>query len=72
MDELDLAQRHIEADLSNKISAQRAKAEQDLLFASNGFCLDCGNRISVQRLEVFPNAMRCFDCQFEFEEGLKR
>lgn len=33
-----------------------------------GFCIDCEEPISEQRLENFPYAARCIVCQEEFEE----
>lgn len=30
---------------------------------SYGICVDCGEEISPQRLQVYPNASRCIRCQ---------
>jgi DnaK suppressor protein len=35
-----------------------------------GFCLDCEEHISEQRLETFPYVARCIVCQEE-QEGMK-
>jgi DnaK suppressor protein len=32
-----------------------------------GACVDCGRRIPATRLRVLPFAVRCRDCQEEFE-----
>lgn len=34
---------------------------------SYGTCIDCGNAIAIDRLEVFPVAKRCLDCQTKHE-----
>lgn len=32
-----------------------------------GVCVDCGGDIDVERLEVYPTAVRCLDCQALYE-----
>ena len=32
-------------------------------------CLDCGEPIPAARLRALPHAVRCVDCQAEYEEG---
>jgi len=32
-----------------------------------GVCVDCGGDIDPERLEVYPTAVRCFDCQSLYE-----
>lgn len=32
-----------------------------------GACVDCGEPIHVERLHVYPTALRCIDCQERFE-----
>lgn len=34
---------------------------------SYGTCIDCGKNISIDRLEAFPVAKRCIDCQTKHE-----
>jgi RNA polymerase-binding transcription factor DksA len=34
---------------------------------SYGVCIDCGDEIVTQRLEVYPTARRCRDCQARHE-----
>jgi DnaK suppressor protein len=29
----------------------------------NGYCMDCGEKISEERLKAMPNAIRCIKCQ---------
>lgn len=33
-----------------------------------GTCVDCGGPIAVQRLDVYPTAVRCVDCQGRYEQ----
>jgi RNA polymerase-binding protein DksA len=32
-----------------------------------GQCADCGDDIDIERLQAFPTALRCHDCQEQFE-----
>lgn len=32
-----------------------------------GACIDCGDAIDVQRLEAYPTALRCLECQDRYE-----
>lgn len=32
-----------------------------------GVCIDCGEKIAYRRLEAFPTAVRCADCQTRHE-----
>lgn len=32
-----------------------------------GFCIDCGNDIPFARLQAYPTATRCVDCQRKYE-----
>lgn len=34
-----------------------------------GVCEDCGQRIDQRRLDTVPGAIRCANCQREFEES---
>ncbi len=34
---------------------------------SYGLCTDCGQPISIERLEAYPTAMRCLECQQAYE-----
>lgn len=33
-----------------------------------GYCLDCGDEIGVERLQAYPTAERCIDCQSQHEK----
>lgn len=35
---------------------------------SYGKCIDCGNQVAAERLEVNPAAERCIDCQTKYEK----
>lgn len=37
---------------------------------SYGSCVDCENPIPVQRLEVFPSALRCVECKAVYEKEM--
>lgn len=34
---------------------------------SYGFCKECNKAINAKRLEAYPSALRCLECQNEFE-----
>ncbi|HET6628794.1 MAG TPA: DUF6763 family protein [Woeseiaceae bacterium] len=42
-------------------------ALQRLAAGKYGICIDCGDRIERERLEVNPSAVRCFECQSDAE-----
>lgn len=48
-----------------KIETLIEKVSQDKTF---GFCEECGEMISPERLSVMPDATRCIMCQREFEK----
>ncbi len=49
---------------------QRIEAAlRKLVDGSYGYCVDCGDAISVQRLQVNPAVARCYVCQTRFEQG---
>ncbi len=33
-----------------------------------GACIDCGNEVAAARLEIYPAAERCIDCQARYEK----
>jgi RNA polymerase-binding transcription factor len=35
----------------------------------DGLCVECGNAISAERLEVLPDAARCVGCQSAWEQA---
>ena len=55
--------RHIQALQANE-AAQRAWHE-----GGYGYCIDCGEPIPFARLEAFPSASRCIDCQTAVERA---
>ena len=34
-----------------------------------GYCIDCGESIGFQRLQAYPSASRCLQCQSKAESG---
>jgi len=46
---------------SNLLDVERAVAKMDA--GTYGICERCGRRISLERLEALPWAVRCIDCQ---------
>jgi len=48
-----------------KIEALINKVSKDEDF---GWCEECGDRISMERLSVIPDATRCISCQREYEK----
>jgi RNA polymerase-binding transcription factor DksA len=46
---------------SNLRDVQRAVTKMDA--GTYGICERCGRRISLERLEALPWAVRCIDCQ---------
>jgi DnaK suppressor protein len=48
-----------------KIEALINKISKDEDF---GWCEECGDRISMERLSVIPDATRCISCQREYEK----
>lgn len=42
-------------------------ALQRIADGSYGECIDCGQGIALARLQVFPSAKRCIQCQTQYE-----
>lgn len=55
---------NVELEEINKIDA----ALNSLVHGEYGFCQDCNEEVSVQRLEHYPYASRCITCQEIYEE----
>ncbi len=62
------------SDLDIAAVTSEAEELQDIELAfirirtgSYGTCIDCGKIISIDRLEAFPVAKRCIDCQTKHE-----
>ncbi len=77
-DDMDLATTMSNEHFQASISKSHRKALQDIDNAllkindgSYGICVDCGEAILPKRLDVFPLAKRCRDCQEEHEREVK-
>lgn len=55
--------RHV--DEMSHIEAAIARIDAD----TYGFCTDCGEPIAEARLEAYPSAARCIDCQTRLEHA---
>jgi DnaK suppressor protein len=55
----------------DELVAVRA-ALQRMEEGSYGLCVDCGGEIGLARLQAFPAALRCIDCQGKHEAGVAR
>jgi len=42
-------------------------ALERLRLGSYGVCADCGEAVALERLQAWPTAKRCFDCQVRYE-----
>jgi DnaK suppressor protein len=78
-DEMDLAATISREHFQASISKNHRKALQDIDRAlmrihdgSYGICVDCEEEIFPKRLNAFPLAKRCRECQEEHERELKR
>ncbi|MCZ7564604.1 MAG: TraR/DksA C4-type zinc finger protein [Burkholderiales bacterium] len=60
---LDLAE--VQRDLAELRDIEAARAR--LADGSYGTCTDCGEPIALARLEAYPTAKRCTDCQTAYE-----
>ena len=67
---LDLGGVREQRDLDEMAEVQAALQRLDA--GTYGDCLDCGEPISLQRLQVQPAAQRCAPCQDAFEHALDR
>ena len=59
-----------QADLTRDLDEFRTldAARNRLRDGSYGVCVDCGSDIAFERLEAFPGAMRCIQCQERHEK----
>ena len=57
------------ADIHRHIQEMRAIDAALLRLAEGayGVCIDCGEEIDPRRLEAYPTALRCIDCQARYE-----
>jgi len=58
-----------EAEIIRDIGEVRdiAAAEDRIAAGTYGLCTDCGQAIWYKRLDAYPTAKRCFDCQVRRE-----
>ncbi|MBL4588016.1 TraR/DksA C4-type zinc finger protein [Candidatus Babeliales bacterium] len=56
---------NVELHEINKIDA----ALNSLVHGEYGFCHECNEEVSIQRLENYPYASRCITCQEVYEEN---
>lgn len=64
MTDLDLATVNRHVTELRDIEAALARLED----GSYGVCTDCGRDINVRRLEAYPTAQRCVECQGLYEK----
>lgn len=60
---LDLAEAQRDLEELRDVEAARAR----LAGGTYGVCIDCGEDIVAARLEAYPTAKRCTDCQADYE-----
>ena len=67
---LALHQGIAEAEIQRDIEEVRdiVAAEQRLESSQYGECTDCGENIRFARLDAYPTAKRCYQCQVAYEE----
>jgi DnaK suppressor protein len=63
-EDINLRKLSVNRDTLQKIDQSLRKLDD----GSYGVCDDCGEDISPERLRVLPFAIRCRDCQEDFEE----
>ena len=65
----DLLQDENLAAIHRDIEEYRAvlAAQDRIARGTYGQCIDCGGDIAVERLEAYPTAARCIDCQANYE-----
>ena len=59
-----------EAEIRRDIQEIRdiVAAEQRIEGGQYGLCIDCEGPIRYKRLDAYPTAKRCYDCQVEYEK----
>lgn len=68
------------ADLLSDLAATQIQKEAEeigdiektltrLRQGSYGTCVDCSNQISGERLQIYPTAKRCINCQRSYEDN---
>ena len=65
--DIDLAVIQMKAETITRIDAALRRLDQ----GSHGDCVECGERISAERLSALPFALRCRDCEESREKARK-
>ena len=58
-------------DLANEALYQESQHSSMEMMKGNGVCVDCDCVIPELRLTAIPNALRCLECQEEYEHPQK-
>ena len=61
-DDADKAQAHAEW-----LEEFRAQHKRKHVMRASDYCIDCGEMIEAIRLRALPTAVRCIDCQKDYE-----
>jgi DnaK suppressor protein len=67
-DDIEFALIQLKAETLNKIDEALRRLEE----GSYGYCFECGEEISEQRLRALPFAVRCKDCEEQREVAAQR
>ena len=65
--DIDLAVIQMKAETVARINAALRRLDQ----GGHGDCVECGEKISIERLTALPFALRCRDCEESREKALK-
>jgi DnaK suppressor protein len=64
--DIDLAVIQLKAETVARIDAALKRLDQ----GSHGDCVECGEKISIERLTALPFALRCRDCEESREKAM--
>jgi DnaK suppressor protein len=67
-EDIEFALIQMKAETLNKINEALARLEE----GAYGYCFECGQEISQQRLRALPFAVRCKDCEEARENAVRR
>jgi DnaK suppressor protein len=65
--DIDLAVIQMKAETVARIDAALRRLDQ----GGHGDCVECGEKISIERLTAMPFALRCRECEASREKALK-
>lgn len=71
MDEIERAQQR-EAEFREDALARMKRLDRSEKPIEPRDCADCWDNIPIERLRAVPDALRCFPCQYRFEEIFRR